>query len=109
VGSGEIYVTPAALAANADGSVIVGNYGTFAIDRVAGSTMTVIKPFASRTVPGLGGVFRPSGVAVAPSGEIYAATDGENGGTRIPGLLSIDPGGETYLLNKGAPLAKSGP
>jgi serine/threonine protein kinase, bacterial len=109
VGSSEIYVTPAALAANVDGSVIVGNYGTFAIDRVMGLTITVIKPFASRSVPGLGGVFRPSGVAVAPNGEIYAATDGENGGTRIPALLSIDPDGEAHLLNKGIAATKSGP
>ncbi len=108
LGTGEIYVTPGALASATDGSVVVGDYGRFAVDRMRGSSFNPITSFSLNSVPGLYGAFRPSGVAVALSGEIYAATDGENGGTNVPALLSIDPNGDVRLLDKGLPVAKSG-
>jgi serine/threonine protein kinase, bacterial len=100
VRSGGIYVTRAGLASGPDGTVVVGDY-EFSIDRVTGSGVSVITSFARRSVPGLDGAFRPSGVAVAPNGEIYAATDGTNGGTNASALISIDPDGEVHLLDKG--------
>jgi hypothetical protein len=44
-------------------------------------------------------------VAVARNGETYVATDGENGGTNVPALVSIDPDGHVHLLAKGVPVA----
>ena len=104
VAGGEIYVSPGALASAPDGSVVVGDYGTFAVDRIAGSSITAVTPFGLHTVAGLPGGLRPSGVAVAPSGETYVATDGENGGTNVPALVSIDPDGHVHLLAKGVPV-----
>ena len=59
-------------------------------------------------MPSLHGAFRPSGVAVAANEEIYAATDGENGGTNVPALVSIDANGDVHLLDKGLLLARTG-
>jgi streptogramin lyase len=108
LGTGEIYVTPGALAPASDGSVVVGDYGRFAIDRMRGSSFSAITSFRLNSLAGLHGTFRPSGVAVAPNGEIYAATDGQNGGTNVPALLSVDPNGDVHLLDKGLPAVKSG-
>ena len=108
LGTGEIYVSSGALASDPDGSVVVGDYGRFAVDRMSGSGFKVITSFRLNSVAGLYGAFRPSGVAVAPNGEIYAATDGENGGTNVPALLSIDPNGDEHLLDKGLPAVASG-
>jgi serine/threonine-protein kinase len=99
--SGELYVTPAALAPSPDGSVVVGDYGAFAVDRIVGSDVQVISSFGKGTVSGLKGVFRPSGVAVAPSGKIFVATDGESGGTAVPALIAIDPDGQVHLIDRG--------
>jgi hypothetical protein len=104
VEAGDIYVTPGALAPAPDGSVVVGDYGTFAVDRIAGSGVAALTTFGLNAVAGLHGGFRPSGVAVAPNGEIYAATDGENGGTNVPALVSIDSNGHVHLLDKGEPV-----
>ena len=101
LGTGEIYVSSGALASDPDGSVVVGDYGRFAVDRMSGSGFKVITSFRLNSVAGLYGAFRPSGVAVSPSGEIYAATDGENGGTNVPALVDIDPNGDVHLLDKG--------
>jgi hypothetical protein len=101
LGQGGIYVTRAGLAPGPDGTIVVGDYGAWTIDQVTGSNMHVVSSFTLRMVPGLNGAFRPSGVAVAPNGEIYAATDGVNGGTNVPALLSIDPSGAVHLLDKG--------
>jgi hypothetical protein len=92
VGSGEMYVS--ALTAGPDGTIVEGDFGAWGIDQVTRSNVHVVWSFALRTVPGLNGAFRPSGVSVAPNGEIYAATDGVNGGTNMPALLSIDPDGQ---------------
>jgi hypothetical protein len=83
---------------------MVGDYGTFAVDRIAGSRISDVTPFGLHAVAGLSGGLRPSGVAVAPNGEIYVATDGENGGTNVPALVSIDPDGHVHLLAKGVPI-----
>jgi serine/threonine-protein kinase len=104
VEAGDIYVTPGGLASAPDGSVVVGDYGTFAVDQIAGSSVAALTTFGLNAVPGLHGGFRPSGVAVAPNGEIYAATDGENGGTNAPALVAIDSNGHVHLLDKGEPV-----
>ncbi len=104
--AGEIYVTGGALASARDGSVVVGDYGRFAVNRITGSSVASAKTFGLNPVPGLPGGFRPSGVAVAPNGVIYAVTDGENGGANVPALLSIDPNGQVRLLDKGVPVPR---
>jgi serine/threonine protein kinase, bacterial len=68
LGSGEIYVTPGALAPASDGSVVIGDYGRFAVDRIRGSSFNAITSFELNSVAGLHGAFRPSGLAVAPNG-----------------------------------------
>jgi len=98
-----IYVTRAGLASGPNGTIVVGDYGAFAIDAVVGSNVRLVASFGLRSIPGLDG-FRPSGVAVAADGEIYAATDGENGGTNVPALVAIDPDGRVHLLDRGAPV-----
>ena len=101
----QTYVTRAGLAAAPDGTVVVADYGTFAIDRASGSDLRAIKAFAVGSEAAVNGVFRPSGVTVAPDGEIYADTDGENGGASGPALLAIDPDGQTHVLDTGPPTA----
>jgi sugar lactone lactonase YvrE len=105
VGPGSIergtYVTPGALVAGQDGDIYVGDYGQFAIDRADGTSLAPVVTFQRNSVPGLGGIFRPSGIAIAPTGEILADTDGQNEGTNRPGLVSIDPDGLVRLLPTG--------
>jgi sugar lactone lactonase YvrE len=103
------YVTTAGLVTAPDGTVIVGDYGSFGIDRIvdtqlsppAAFQLSPIATFKLNSIPGLAGVFRPSGVAVAAGGEVYADTDGTNGGTDTPALISIDPDGHVHLLATG--------
>ena len=101
--AGQTYVTRAGLDAAPDGSIVVANYGTFALDRATGSALSVIRAFSLDSVPGVQGAFRPSGVAAAPNGQIYVDTDGENGGTNTPALIAIDPDGKTNVLDVGSP------
>jgi glucose/arabinose dehydrogenase len=104
VGGAGTYVTRAGLAPGLDGTVVVGDYGAFAVDRVTGSSVSTVASFVPGGIPGLRGTFRPSGVAVAPNGEIYATTDGVNGGTNVPALVAIEADGQVHLLNKGVPV-----
>jgi sugar lactone lactonase YvrE len=104
LGGGGIYVTRAGLAPDPDGTVVVGDYGAFAVDRVTGSSVSVVASFSFGGISGLSGAFRPSGVAVAPDGQIYVATDGVNGGTNVPALVAIEADGQVHLLNKGIPV-----
>jgi hypothetical protein len=100
------YVTTAGLTTGPDGTVVVGSYGSFAVDRIvvrqpsppATFELTPLATFGLESIPGLAGVFRPSGVAVAADGEVYADTDGTNGGTNTPALIAIDPDGDVHLL-----------
>jgi sugar lactone lactonase YvrE len=97
---GGTYVTVAGLAEAADGDIYVGDYGGFSIDQVHGTTLTPLVIFKTNSIAGLDG-FRPSGVAVGPGGEIYTDTDGVNGGSNRPALVSIDPDGRVHLLDTG--------
>jgi sugar lactone lactonase YvrE len=97
----QTYVTQAGLAAASDGSVVVADYGGFSIDRADGTSLTRIVSFGLNTVSGIGGVVRPSGVAIGPNGEIYADTDGVNGGANRPAIVAIDPDGKVHLLAVG--------
>jgi hypothetical protein len=65
--------------------------------------LSSVVTFHLNSLPGVAGVFRPSGVAVAAHGEIYADTDGANGGTNAPALIAIDPDGQVHLLLTGPP------
>ena len=102
------YVTPSALAAASNGSIILANYGEFGIDRAIGTSIQVVKGFTRGSVPELPGIFRPSGVAVAPNGEIFTDTDGRNGGTNTPALLAIDRDGLVHILAVGSPVPRTG-
>jgi hypothetical protein len=108
VSTGQTYVTRAGLASAPGGTVVVADYGGFAIDRASGSRLTAIASFASGSLPGVRGVFRPSGVAAAPDGIIYADTDGENGGAAGPALVAIGPDGTMRVLDAGPPAPVSG-
>ncbi|MHB1505023.1 MAG: NHL repeat-containing protein [Acidimicrobiales bacterium] len=69
------YVTQAGLATAPDGSVLVADYGQFAVDRIAGNQLTSIATFGRNSLAGLTGTFRPSGIAVSRSGRLYVDTD----------------------------------
>jgi sugar lactone lactonase YvrE len=95
------YITPGGLVTAPDGAVIAGNYGYFAVDTILDGKITPLATFHLNSIPGLTGTFRPSGVAVAADGEVYADTDGTNGGTDTPALIAIDPDGHVHLLDSG--------
>lgn len=96
------YVTPAGLAVGPDGNVVIADYGRFAIERIAAGQINPIASFQLNSIPGVPGTFRPSGVAVGAPGEIYATTDGSNGGTNTPALIAIDPDGQIQVLVTGS-------
>ena len=97
------YVTPAGLGVAPDGSIVVADYGRFAIERIADGQMLTITTFSPDSLPGVPHVFRPSGVVISAGGEIYADTDGANGGTNTPALIAINAGGQIHVLATGAP------
>jgi NHL repeat len=97
----QTYVTQAGLAAAPDGSVVVGDYGRFSMDRANGTTLSPIVTFSLNSLPGIGGVFRPSGVAVAANGEIYTDGDGVNGGSNRPSIVAIGTDGQVHVLVAG--------
>jgi DNA-binding beta-propeller fold protein YncE len=98
-----IYAVSAGLAAAPDGSIVLADYGNFAVDRLAGSSVSVVKAFSFGGVTGIHGILRPSGVAVASNGEIYADTDGLSGGSNNTALIAIDPNGDVHVLDIGLP------
>lgn len=102
VNSWTIYVTPAGLATAPDGSVLVANYGSFAVDRIVNDQITALTTFKLNSLAGLAGAFRPSGVAVTSAGQVYADTDGVNGGTNQPAVAAISATGQTKLLVAGS-------
>ena len=61
-----------ALAAAPDGSILAADYGNYSIDRISGGTVSPIVTFKMGT-PFKGMVFRPSAVAVAANGDIFAS------------------------------------
>jgi sugar lactone lactonase YvrE len=96
------YVTDAGLATAPDGSILVADYGWFSVDRVADGQLTRIASFSLDSIPGITGAFRPSGVVVTSTGQIYADTNGANGGTDTPALGMIDTHGQFGVLATGA-------
>jgi sugar lactone lactonase YvrE len=92
------YVTEAGLAIAPDGSVLVADYGRFAIDRVTNNQLKPIVTFSLDSLAGLRGVFRPSGVAATSGGQIYADTDGVNGGAIAPALAAVIAQDQVHLL-----------
>jgi len=98
-----IYAVPAGLAAAPDGSIVVADYGAFAVDRITGSSVSVVKAFAVGGLAAVNGILRPSGVAVDSNGEIYADTDGLSGGSNDTALIAIDPTGDVHVLDTGPP------
>lgn len=93
-----IYVTQAGLATAPDGSVLVADYGQFAVDRIAGNQITPIATFRRNSLAGLTGTFRPSGIAVSRSGRLYVDTGGVNGGTNRPAIARITTAGHVQVL-----------
>ena len=96
-------VAESGLAAGRGGTVAVADDGAFALDVATATGLDRVASFGRASIPGLPGVFRPSGVAVSRSGELFADTDGANGGTARPALVSVDPDGRVHLLAVGAP------
>ena len=97
----QAYIAQAGLAHAPDGSVAVADDGTFAVDRVDGPSLTQVAGFHLNALSGVRGTFRPSGVAVAADGTVYVDTDGANGGTREPALVSINRQGRVEVLSVG--------
>lgn len=98
VNSWPIYVTRAGLAEASNGSILVGDYGGFSVDRIANGQLTSLATFSLNSLTGLRGTFRPSGIAVSSSGQIYADTNGVNGGTNQAVVAAIGPSGDICLL-----------
>lgn len=96
-----VYVTPAGLTTAPDGSVLVANYAGFAVDRIANGRRSTLVTFSRGSLRGVTGTFRPSGVAVNSAGRVYAVTDGVNGGTDRPALVTISGTGQASLLPTG--------
>lgn len=96
-----IYVTTGGLAAAPDGSILVGDYGHFAVDRIVDNQLTVLTTFKLNSLTGLVGTFRPSGVAATSAGQVYADTDGVNGGTDTPAIAAISTTGQPQVLSAG--------
>jgi sugar lactone lactonase YvrE len=92
------YVTEAGLAVGPDDSVLVADYGQFAIDRVTNNQLTPIVTFSLNSLSGLTGTFRPSGIALDSAGQVYLDTDGANGGTAQPALAAMSAQGQVHLL-----------
>lgn len=101
VNSWPISVTPAGLASAPDGSILVADYGHFALDQIVNGQITTLVTFQLNSVAGLTGTFRPSGIAVGITGQIYTATDGANGGTNQPAVAAISSSGQVQLLPTG--------
>lgn len=102
------------LAVAPDGSILVADYNG-PLERITGPGLTagataepglayaglsVIAGGVGSSIPGMSGVFVGSAVAVSPTGEVYAVSDGASsfGGTA---LISIDPDGQVHLLETG--------
>ncbi len=98
IDSWPIYVTTAGLATTGDGSIVVGNYANFTVDRITNGQLTVVTAFTRNSLAGLAGAFRPSGVAVTSTGKVYVDTDGVNGGTNTPAIATIGATGQPHLL-----------
>ncbi len=97
----QTYVAQAGLTAAPDGSVLVADYGRFAVDRGVSDQLAPIVTFRLNSLPGLSGTFTPSGIAVSDAGAIYADTDGVNGGTNQPALAAVTTQGQVQLLKTG--------
>jgi hypothetical protein len=90
-----VYVCEHGLAAAPNGTIIVGNYGSFGLSQV--SEMSISSLASGIQAEGLD--FRPSGVAVSSSGEVYGSNDGESGASSESFLIAVDPDGTTHLLD----------
>lgn len=95
------YVTQAGLTAAPDGTVLVADYGRFGVDRITDGVLKPTATFTLNAVPGIVGVFRPSGVTVTSTGTIFVDTDGANGGTNTPALGSLGRSGQFQILATG--------
>ncbi len=92
----DLYVSEAGLATAPDGSIVIADY-SYAIDRIVGTELTTVEKFSLGSIAGLGGAFRPSGVAVNGDGTIYASDTGFSAGT-AGAVISIDADGTTTAL-----------
>jgi streptogramin lyase len=99
--SWQTYVSEAGLATAPNGSVLAADYGQFAIDRIAASQLLPIVTFKLNSLAGLTGTFRPSGVTVSSTGQIFTDTDGANGGTNQPALAAVSNQGQVEMLTEG--------
>ncbi|MGH9128055.1 MAG: hypothetical protein ACRDY2_03600 [Acidimicrobiales bacterium] len=93
------YISPAGLSTAPNGTILVANYGTFAVDRLSGGYLVPVATFHRGTFPSLAGVFRPSGVTAMVNGDIYADTDGVSGGTNRGAVTLITSGDQASMLS----------
>ena len=81
-----VYVSSAGLSLDADRNVLIANYG-FTLSRITpNGQLQTMHAFVKDEIPGLGGGFRPTGVAAAPDGSVYLVDDGRGGGSTV-GLI----------------------
>jgi hypothetical protein len=84
------YVT--ALSTTPDGVVLVAEHGT-GIEKVSGSSESMLYNFSDIKVPGLAFSLAPHGVAESSDGTIYTDTEPGDGFTDQAGLYSVSPAG----------------
>jgi sugar lactone lactonase YvrE len=87
----QIYVSPGGLSTAPDGSILVADYGDFAIDRIVENHLSTMTAFISTPVSGIAHPLRPAAVAESPDGMLYMVDDGEATGS--PSVYAISPGG----------------
>jgi hypothetical protein len=87
----QIYVSPGGLSTAPDGSILVADYGDFAIDRIVENHLSTMTAFISTPVSGIAHPLRPAAVDESPEGTLYMVADGEATGS--PSVYAISPGG----------------
>jgi glucose/arabinose dehydrogenase len=103
----DTYVARSGLATASDGSIVVADYGGFSLDQITGANLVPVVAFTFGSIKGVGGTFRPSGVAVAADGTLFAVTDGVNGGTDRASLITAGARGQVTLLSASAPWCRT--
>lgn len=96
-----IYVTTAGLSSGTSGSVLIADYGGFSIDQILNGNLTILQQFGLNSLTGVPGVFRPSGVAANSSNNVFATTDGINGGTNRSAVVEVTSTGTTKVIDTG--------
>jgi sugar lactone lactonase YvrE len=86
------------LATRPDGAVAIADYGGFGLSYLAANGTIFNLPFQHS------GVFRPVAIAVAASGDVYVADDGQSAGGPLR-IMRVHPDGSSVDVTPGGPVA----